>query len=125
MYIAHLLIAATGGNSLSFQAVSCGIIPAYPAKTNLGSILYPALPGALGVLKEELAEPFVHVVYYVSKRGELAVHSLGNVGRKLGQNGLVPRKVRKAVLTTEVSNMPRRVKPINDEVESAQSLCYG
>ena len=79
----------------------------------------------MGVLKEELAEPFVHVVYYVPKRGELAVHSLGNVGRKLGQNGLVPRKVRKAVLTTEVSNMPRRVKPINDEVESAQSLCYG
>ena len=65
------------------------------------------------------------MVYYVPKTRELAVHSLGNVGRKLGQTGLVPRNVRKTVLTTEVSNMHRRVEPITDEVEIAQSLCYG
>ena len=29
------------------------------------------------------------------------------------------------MLTTEVSNMPRRVELVNDKVEIAQPLCYG
>ena len=45
-----------------------------------------AFLGVLGPsLNEELAEPFVHVVYDVSKRRELAVDALGNVCGKSGE----------------------------------------
>ena len=124
MHITHLLISAVGEQPIIFQAVFVELF----FSSQLEPILFapdPALQGALGVLKEELAEPFVHMVYHMPKRTELAVHSLGNVGRKLGWNGLVPSQVGKTMLTTEVSNMPRCVELVNDKVEIAQPLCYG
>ena len=73
---------------------------------------------AQGVLKEELAETFVHMARYAPKRREwlfaVSAMSVGNVDRMDLLSG---------TWTTNVSNMSSRVEPVNNEVETAQSLC--
>ena len=59
------------------------------------------------------------------KGRELTVDALGNVCRKRGKDCLVGWQLCQTMLTAELSNMPRCVETVNDEIELPQAFPNG